>query len=131
MTLTPDTREHLYRVLYDLPVCGCGYPSSAFEFVVELLKLAPFYEHREEVERLVGCETEGKYALLLGALDHADLIEHGSNISSSWITPKGEWFLRAVELAGGAGELDELTSNIGYPHAGDACTDACWEKTPS
>jgi hypothetical protein len=130
MPLTPATRQHLYKVTADLPMCGCGYPEAAYQLVVDLLKLAPFYQHREDVARLVGPEDGGVYALVLGALDHAELIEHGGNISGSWITPKGNWFLQAVELAGGPDELSDATAEQGYPHNGGKCTVACWEKTP-
>lgn len=131
MTLTQETSEHLYKVIADLPLCGCGIPEPAYQLVVDLLKVTPFYDHREQVASLAGSETEGAHLLVLGALDHAGLIEHGSSIGGSWITPKGKWFLQAVELAGGVDELCDATRDIGYPHAGGKCTDACWETQPS
>lgn len=125
--LAESTRQHIYKVIADLPLCGCGSPEPAYELVVELLKLVPFYERQPDEIRTLTGQSDGVHYLVLGSLDHADLIEHGTSIDGSWITPKGEWFLKAVEAAGGAGKLFEATHNIGYPHNGANCTDQCWK----
>jgi hypothetical protein len=54
-------------------------------------------------------------------MDRAGLIEHGSSQSGAWLTEKGTWCLAAMRTA----EFDDLDQQ-GYPHDGDACTDACW-----
>lgn len=120
--------QHLYKILVgDLPACGCGNPETAYKLVHDLLRLAPFYEHSyDEIAGLIG--TPGAYHIVLGALDHAHLIEHGSGIGGSWLTPKGEWCLGALDAVV---DLDDLFEGIGFPHEGDDCTEACWMDTPS
>jgi hypothetical protein len=111
--------QHIYKIIWeDLPLCGCGNPEAGVALVRDLLKLAPLYEHRDEVDALL--PTEGIYYLVLGALTEADLLEHGSGIGGSWLTPKGTWFLQALEALDDFDALDE----VGSPH--DDCSDLCW-----
>lgn len=123
--MTKDEIAHLYKILADeLPLCGCGNPEAGWALVYDLLRLAPFYEHHDEVISLL--PTEGVYYLALGALDHVELIEHGSNISGSWLTPKGKWLLGSLDAAGGIAGLDRLFDEVGLPHGGGDCMDTCW-----
>lgn len=119
--MTKNELEHLYKIIWeDLPLCGCGNPEAGVALAHELLKLAPLYEHREEVISLL--PAEGVYYMVLGSLDEAGLLEHGSNISGSWLTPKGKWLLQALNAEPDFAALDE----IGLPHDGGDCTDTCW-----
>lgn len=120
--MTDFTLQHIYKIVWDdLPLCGCGNPEAGVALVHELLKLAPLYEHGREVEALL--PAEGVYYMVLGSLDEAGLLEHGSNISGSWLTPKGTWFLQALNALENFAALDDVP---GLPHDGDNCTDACW-----
>jgi hypothetical protein len=125
--VTTDELQHVYKILWeDLPMCGCGNPETAVTLVHELLKLAPLYDHHDAVVSLL--PSEGVYYLVLGALDEAGLLEHGSNISGSWLTDKGQWFLRALNTAGDSERLIASVDEVGFPHNGDSCTDRCWDR---
>lgn len=126
--MNKDELQHVYKVLWDdLPMCGCGSPETAVALVHELLKLAPFYDHTHaKIADLIG--TPGAYYLVLGSLDEAGLIEHGGMIDSSWLTDKGQWFLRALNAASDAETLIASVEEVGFPHNGDPCTDRCWDR---
>jgi hypothetical protein len=127
MLTREDTLDHLYVIFYSetvgLSLCGCGYPESAYDLVRDLLGLAPFYENsRWKVAESLTGNIPGAYHIVLGALQRAGLIEHGSSLDGSWLTPKGKWCLAAMRTA----EYGDL-HDAGYPHDGEDCTDACWE----
>jgi hypothetical protein len=93
---TGDDRRNVYLAL-DKLFCGCGNPEEAVALVHALLRAAPFYESRERLSELL--PTTGIEMLVLGALDEtAELIEHGSSIGGSWLTPRGEEALRGLDL---------------------------------
>jgi hypothetical protein len=125
------TREevlcHLYVIFYDdqqgLGLCGCGYPQAAYDLVRDLLGLVPFYEDGRSTaaESLTG-NIPGAHHIVLGAMERAGLLEHGSSLNGAWLTEKGAWCLAAMRTA----EFEEL-DEVGYPHDGEACTDACWK----
>lgn len=118
--------EHLYVLFYDdaqgLGLCGCGNPESAYDLVRDLLGLAPFYEDSrwKAAESLTG-NIPGAHHIVLGAMERAGLIEHGTSLRGVWLTEKGKWCLAAMR----ATEFDDLDQQ-GYPHDGKPCTDACW-----
>jgi hypothetical protein len=118
--------SHLYVIFYDnqqgLGLCGCGNPEAAYDLIRDLLSLAPFYEDSrwKTAEALTG-NIPGAHHIVLGAMDRAGLIEHGSSQNGAWLTDKGTWCLAAMRTA----EFDDLDQH-GYPHDGEACTDACW-----
>jgi hypothetical protein len=112
--------QHVNGLFYtDIGLCGCGNAEEAFDLVRDLLNLAPFYEHRQEVAALVGTGATGH--IVLSALDNADLLEHGGTIHGSWLTDKGEWYQKALASIT---DWDEIA--VGVPHDGGSCTDACW-----
>lgn len=117
---------HLYVIFYDdqqgLGLCGCGNPEAAYALVRDLLGLAPFYEDSrwQAAETLTG-SIPGAHHIVLGAMERAGLLEHGSSLTGAWLTPKGEWCLAAMRTA----EFNDL-DQVGYPHDGSVCTDACW-----
>lgn len=124
------TRENVLFHVHDLfseqmQLCGCGRPEAAYELVRDLLALAPFWENPEEVQQRIG--EPGAYHIVLCTMERADLIEHGGSLGGSWLTPKGEWYLKALQ------SIDDW-ENIQYPkydspdaHEGD-CTSACWTR---
>jgi hypothetical protein len=112
--------QHVNGLFYtDLGLCGCGNAEEAFELIRDLLRLAPFYEHRDEVRALIGDGPTGH--IVLSTLDHADLIEHGGTIHGSWLTDKGEWYLKALNTVNVWDDID-----VGLPHDDGKCTDTCW-----
>lgn len=128
MTDREDVLDHLMVVFYDnaqgLGLCGCGYPQAAYDLVRDLLGLIPFYEdeHWKAAEALTG-NIPGAHHIVLGAMERAGLIEHGSSQTGAWLTDKGRWCLAAMRTA----EFDDVDGDgVGYPHDGEACTDACW-----
>jgi hypothetical protein len=114
--------EHAYQLFYsDLDLCGCGNPENAYELVRDLLALAPFYEDGRWrlAESLIG--TPGACHMVLGMLEHAGLLDHGTSLRGAWLTDKGHWYLAALREV----QFDDL-DEVGFPHDGEACTDACW-----
>ena len=122
-----DLLSHLYVLFYDdqqgLGLCGCGNPDTAYVLIRDLLGLAPLYEDSrwKEAESLNG-NNPGAHHIILGALDRAGLLEHGSSQHGAWLTPKGEWCLAAMRTT----EFNDL-DEAGYPHDGAACSDDCWQ----
>jgi len=126
---------HLYKVLHnDMPFCGCGDPGSADRLVIGLL--AVFADRQPDrvrrVEELIG-GSEGAQQIVLAAIDHAGLIDHGSSVWGSWLTERGKWVLWAVDAVGGVDGLAEQLDESGFPHEWDReaqamqpCTDDCW-----
>lgn len=97
------------KVIYDdLGFCGCGQPEEALKLVLTLLRLAPFYDSRPEIEALL--PDPGVQMIVLYTLDHAELIEHGGGVGGSWLTDKGERFLALLEATD---DWDEIT-DAGY-----------------
>lgn len=131
---------HLTQVVYSgLGFCGCGWPDEGLALTHELLTAFSWgfgegiWQRRDAViTRLL--PTDGVRHIVLSTLDHAKLIEHGSSILGSWLTPRGKWWMYAVETVGGIEGLSRRFDEpgIGYPHTGEAadagqeCTDACW-----
>ncbi|PSK57055.1 hypothetical protein B0E38_02586 [Streptomyces sp. 111WW2] len=116
-----NTLQHINGLFYmDLGLCGCGSPDDAFDLIRDLLKLAPFYDHRTEVVALIGDGAASH--IILSTLDTADLIEHGGSIHGSWLTDKGQWYLNALTSV----DDWEQIRDVGLPHDGRKCTDTCW-----
>jgi hypothetical protein len=121
---------HLYRIVYeDLGMCGCGWPDEGLATVHELLVAFnddDWQQRQAAITRLL--PKDGVRHIVLSTLDHAELMEHGSSILGAWLTPRGKWWLYAVETVGG---IDKVMSGfggpgVGYPHTDEGCTDACW-----
>ena len=116
--------EHASSILSDdLGLCGCGNAEASYALVRILLGLTPFFNHTEAIEALV--PDEAARHIVLSCLDSAGLIEHGTSIGGSWITPKGAFFLDVLREIGD--NWDRLRE-LGMPHDGGDCTDACWTR---
>ena len=136
--LTKDERDHIVRHLYLLlvermPSCGCGDPDAANRLVWDILRrLARLHEdrRREQAYRLIG--SDGAKQIVLAAMTHAGLLEHGGSLGGSWIGPQGYWLLWAVHRIGGIDALPDVMADGGFPHCGPPdweirdCTDECW-----
>lgn len=114
---------HAYQLLIgDLQLCGCGVSGAAFDLVRDILNLAPFFENENwrKVDELAGNPAAAH--IVLSTLERADLIEHGGSIGGSWLTDKGRYYQTALREVTDWDDLDE----VGFPHDGQGCTDACW-----
>lgn len=115
----PDTvREHVYRLLFeDLNLC-CGFPEDSYDLVRDLLTA---FRTKTDIATLL--PDSGARYLVLGALNNAGLLEHGSIIDAAWLTRKGEWYWQALTRL----DYDDIdgADGVGLPHDGKACMDAC------
>lgn len=82
------TRQELRVVLNTDWFCGCGSPETAAETLLQILDMAPFYDHREQLNALI--PNDGIQHLVLYSLTNRGLIEHGCSIGGSWLTSTGE-----------------------------------------
>ena len=76
-------------------MCGCGCPEAACATLLRFLRdMVPLHTNgakfREEIP-----DTGWQY-LILYLIDDRDLIEHGSSVGGSWLSPKGTAFLEAL-----------------------------------
>lgn len=112
------TAQHLAMIASEIGGCGCGFRRQAVELSVAILKtLADDWDgRRDRLMKLAGSPVICH--LLLGVLDAAGLIEHGTSVTGSWPTAKGRWVLRHADLI-----VQERESGV----PGTECTDACWE----
>jgi hypothetical protein len=111
-------REHVYRLLYEeLNLC-CGFPEDSYDLVRDLLTAS---RNKANIQHLL--PDSGARYLVLGVLDNAGLIEHGSIIDAAWLTRKGEWYWQALTRF----DSDDIdgADGVGLPHDGKACMDAC------
>lgn len=121
-------RSHLYALFYEeIDLCGCGNPADAYNLIRDLMNLCPLFKDQgwARAGELIG--SEGAVHIVLGALNRVGLIEHGSVITGSWLTPKGEYareLMRRHEFDsdGDRRGVDEG----GLPHDGDECAPECW-----
>lgn len=87
-----DVKAFLYD---ELGFCGCMELDEVISALKTLLSWANSMESRLGYEEF--CKGEiGSFYLLMGLLDHADLIEHGSSIRHPWLTDDGERLLTAL-----------------------------------
>lgn len=115
--------SHAYLLFYgDLSLCGCGTPEDAYELVRDILTLIADDERGWPplVRTLLG--GPGVYHVVMSALDEAELVGHGMSIDGAWLTDKGRWYVAALRTI----ESWDAFEDVGYPHNGEACTDACW-----
>ena len=82
-------------LLFDHFVCGCGDPVAGLQWLMDLLKMHPLYEHQQEMA--ASLPDIGQRMLAIGQLDHAGLTEHGGTIEGAWLTDKGKALLARLE----------------------------------
>ena len=85
---THDDLHFAYTALHaDLAICGCGYSDELLAEVLKVLDACPLHEGRWEPDDRFGIYGA---ELLLHVMTEADLLEHGSVVSGSWLTEKGK-----------------------------------------
>ncbi|WP_416520097.1 hypothetical protein [Streptomyces achromogenes] len=113
--VSEHVREHVYKLLFeDLNLC-CGSPEESYMLLRNLLTA---FRDKTGIETLL--PDDGARYLVLGALDNAGLLEHGSIIDAAWLTRKGEWYWQAITRCA-YNDVEEAV----LPHDGKACMDAC------
>lgn len=129
----PDVRDedweasHLHVLLYEqIDMCGCGWGDDAYYLVRDLLDHFHDRDDRSVVE-MIG--STGAAQLVLRRLQVADLIDHGTSVTSSWTTEKGR-YARHLMHKHEPGGLD----HVGVPDCYDwrdtwRCPDECWVPT--
>ena len=130
----PDARDdewercHLYALTAEIGWCGCGWPGAAYDLVRDLL--AHFHDRDgRDVVQMVGSEAAAQ--IVLYRLQQAHLIDHGTSVTSSWMTDKGRYALYLMRRHPHA----ELEQGAGFPacfdwREGTGCPDECWVPGP-
>ena len=96
-----------YKVCFvDLGMCGCGMFNDRLVLLKEVLEAMPL--HTGPVPDYLRTPL-GQW--FLTTIDNAGLIEHGSYIGGSWITEKGERFLKCLE---DVNELEDWFDENGF-----------------
>lgn len=120
--LTEDELSHLYAWLMEgLPHCRCGSPDESDALVIGVLNLIADQRPHAEIAALIGGPI-ATVQIILGAIEHAGLISHGSIINYCWITARGDWVRRAYSRVSGS---EEELEYAGFPHDGGGCPSEC------
>ena len=145
--------QHLYKLFTDVPGCGCGDPEAAWRLTYRVVRY--FWEKNRHLDQQIESTgmtdrvsavlslknwtplpgpnlseilpDPGARQIILGALQDAELIDHGTSFYSSWLTDKGKWFIRAVEDQGGIEGLNDRLEFCGLPQHTGECTEYCWK----
>lgn len=87
---------------YDLlGMCGCGDPTSSYNFLRSALKCFDQSDATRSVDRLAALvkKDPGLVAHVLAhILDDKGLLEHGSSVNSAWLTDSGNLIVNAPEV---------------------------------
>lgn len=122
LLLTEDELSHLYAWLTaGLPHCGCGWSDECDALAVGVLELVAQKRPFSEIAALIGGPA-ATVQIVLGAIEQAGLISHGSSIAYNWITERGDWVRRTYQRVSDPEEELELA---GYPHDGKDCPASC------
>jgi hypothetical protein len=107
-------RQFAYTVINDLPMCGCGDPQAALGRVLRVLDalLASDPARQHPWYKQLGLDDDAVRYLILGALDTAGLIDHGTSIDYPFLTDKGRRFLDVMDR----GDYDEIDAGGYGPH---------------
>lgn len=112
-TIGASQKKLTHEVWDQLGICGCGQPEEMQAWLIQLLSDLERVEGKPWVnihQDYFGGETAFANSFVvmqavLSWLDAAGLLEHGSNISGSWLTDKGKLFLDGLMSL----DLDEIT----------------------
>lgn len=103
---TEEANDIIYRYYYDvLKFCGCYKPEQVLEELEAALERIDAFTRtrgkREQFEQALKPHLEwvDTHLILVYLLDALQLTEHGYNLSSAWLTPKGEKLLEALRAS--------------------------------
>jgi len=91
-TKTQDIHAFLFNVFGG---CGCSELTPMVDTIKELLAWAGSDGMERTKWTRLGYNA-GAYYILMGIMDNADLIDHGSAIRAPFLTDKGKSFLNAL-----------------------------------
>jgi hypothetical protein len=113
---TDDACSHLYMWLHGhMPYCGCYVLDEAVALVIDVLGLIASRATWPEVTAQIG-GSDATVHIVMGVIEDAGLVSHGTSVRSSWITARGAW-VRRVHSQFTSEDLD----HTGYPHDGNDC----------
>lgn len=102
-------------------MCGCGWSDAAYTLIRDLLDHFHDRDERNIIEMIGG---HAAAQIVLYRLQDADLIDHGTSVTSSWITDKGRYARHLMH------KHPALVEHAGYPdcwdHERDRCPEQCW-----
>lgn len=94
---------------YDgLRFCGCGSPEDASLFMYKVLSAQSKEDYEEKkiayneilnISLEDNCVVNGIFQFALYILNERGFLEHGTSVYSSWLTEKGECYLKLLELS--------------------------------
>ena len=77
-----------YEIIHELGICGCGFPDETYKAVHDMLS---------KFENHTGIDGENPYECFMAyTLDSRGFTEHGTCVTSSWLTDKGKDLLEAL-----------------------------------
>ena len=77
-----------YEIIHELGICGCGCPDETYKAVHGMLS---------KFENHIGIDGETPYEYFMAyTLDRLGFTEHGTCVTSSWLTDKGKELLEAL-----------------------------------
>lgn len=91
----------------DLGLCGCGCPEETYEVIRKILNIQSSDEKWETKQKQFSelCNVDmdnenysGLIQFVLYILDDKGFLEHGSSISSAWLTEKGKIYLDLLNM---------------------------------
>ena len=131
-TRTPEWElQHLHALVYDeIGMCGCGWGDDAYSLIRDLLDHFHDRDGRDVAE-MIGSTAAAQ--LVLYRLQEADLIDHGTRVTGSWMTDKGRYARHLMhrhpwwDARGEDGRTVPGAARAGYPECWDWDTDRCPE----
>ena len=91
----------------DLGLCGCGCPEETYEVIRKILNIqssnAKWEIKQQQFSELCNADMDnvnysGLIQFVLYVLDDKGFLEHGSSISSAWLTEKGKIYLDLLNM---------------------------------
>lgn len=89
------------RWFEELKFCGCGNPDGAREYIAKILRAIKDRSDSDwatdSVAAAIKGDAESAMWLILYVFDAMGLLEHGGNVSGSWLTDKGKQLLAELD----------------------------------
>ena len=101
--MSMDESEEYSQLLELLGFCGCGCPEEAMQYIGKILGAVAARQESSwdinEVHQTLNLPDEHPaYWVVWYHLDSRGLLEHGGNVTGSWLTDKGKEALRLCRI---------------------------------